>query len=206
MRASPPVPLITYSKPILVFRTLPERPFSLNPHANSLLSGQPAELLQLDPGQDSNQRDGSRDEHGPQLDFKNVLVVVRLRGSCDGRKQHQENEVSADTVVLVQLLCILLAAVDLRHKVLREANKSLNENKDVRDQTQDRVGRDEVCAIVGNLVVLDDDEAGDTAREGEVIESSVSPSAVLLLLRCVRGLEDKDALGEEQDCCRVEQL
>jgi hypothetical protein len=59
---------------------------------------------------------------------------------------------------------------------------------------------------VGNLVVLDYDEAGDSAREGKVVESGVSPCAVLLLLWCVRGLLDKDTLGEEQDCCRVKQL
>ncbi|KAH0194438.1 hypothetical protein KCV03_g141, partial [Aureobasidium melanogenum] len=137
--------------------------------ANSLLSGQPAKLLLLDSRQDSNQGNDSCDKHSPQLDFKNILVVVRLRRSCHGRKQHQEDDVAAYTVILVQLLRILLAAVDLRHKVLREANKSLNEDEDICDQAHD-------CS-------------GNGAGEGEVVESCVSPSAVLLLLR-MTGLEN----------------
>lgn len=63
-----------------------------------------------------------------------------------------------------------------------------------------------MCAIVGNLVVLDHDESGNTAGESKIVESCVSPGAVLLLLRCMRGLENENTLGEQEDCGRVEQL
>lgn len=64
----------------------------------------------------------------------------------------------------------------------------------------------EVRAVVVELVVLDDDEAGDGGQEGEVVERAVRVGALFLLLRGVGGLEDEDGLNEEEEGGGVEEL
>lgn len=64
----------------------------------------------------------------------------------------------------------------------------------------------EVRAVVVEFVVLNDDEPGDGGEEGDVVQGRVGVGALLLLLGCVGGLEDEDALDEEEDCGRVEEL
>ena len=66
------------------------------------------------------------------------------------------------------------------------------------------MGRDEVCAVVGDLVVFDDDEAGDEQVEGEEVEGEVREGAAALLGRGVGWLEDEDALGEGEEGAAVE--
>lgn len=54
-------------------------------------------------------------------------------------------------------------------------------------------------AAVADLVVFDDDEAGDREGQGEVIEACVPKCTFSFLLFCVGGLDDKDAFSEEED-------
>lgn len=201
-----PVPVSVSTRQLPTLSWPPCIPLSHNLFPLPLLSSQPAKLLLLDSGQNTDQRNDRRSDHSPKLNLQHILVVVCLRRRRDSRQHHQEDKVSTQAVVLVQLLRILLAAVDLRHKVLRHADKGLDGDQDVGEQAKDGVGRLEVYAFVRDLVVLDDDEAGDGRGEGEVIETSVGVGALLLLLRRVRGLQDEHTLSKEQDRCRVEQL
>ena len=64
----------------------------------------------------------------------------------------------------------------------------------------------EVDAAVVELVVLDDDEAGDGGEQRDVVERRVGVGALFLLLGGVRGLQDEDALDEEEEGGGVEEL
>lgn len=171
-----------------------------------LVPSQPAELVHPDPRHNANQQDDSRDDHSPQLDLQHILIEVRLRRRGHGRQHGQQDDIAADAVVLVQLLGVLHAAVQLRHEVLRDADDGLDDGEDVRDQAEDGVRRFEVRAVVRELVVLDHDQAGDGAEQRDVVERRVRVGAFLLLLCRVRGLEDKDALDEEEEGGGVEKL
>jgi len=109
-------------------------------------------------------------------------------------------------VVFVQLLRIVDASVKSGQEVLRDTHKRLNDDQDVGDQAEDGVGRLEVSAVVRDLVVLDDDEAGDRGEKGDVVERGVGVGAFALLLGGVGGLEDEDAFDEEEDGGGVEEL
>lgn len=61
-------------------------------------------------------------------------------------------------------------------------------------------------AVVRELVVLDDDEAGDGGKDGDIVEGGVGVGAFPLLLGGVSGLEDEDAFDEEQYGGGVEEL
>ena len=63
-----------------------------------------------------------------------------------------------------------------------------------------------MCAIVGDLIVFDDDKACNASEKSDVVESSVGVGAFLFLLGCVRGLKDEDALDQEQEGGGVEEL
>jgi hypothetical protein len=87
------------------------------------------------------------------------------------------------------------AAVDLGCKVLCDAYEGLDYEQDVGDETQDGMGRFEMCAVVIDFVDLNGDEAGDQGQHCDIVESCVSQGSLLLLLRCMGGLEDESALG-----------
>lgn len=116
-----------------------------------------AKLLHLDPGNYANQNQNRAHQNSPQLDIQNVLVEIRLCRSSYGSQHHNQDNISTNSVVLVQRLGVIDAAVQLWGIVLCEPNESLNGEKDVCDQTEDGVCRYKVGAIVGDFVVLDDD-------------------------------------------------
>lgn len=60
-------------------------------------------------------------------------------------------------MVLVQLLGLLLPAVQCWDKVLCEANQPLDDKQDVGDETEDGVRRYKVDTLVRNLVIFDND-------------------------------------------------
>lgn len=78
---------------------------------------------------------------------------------------------------LVQLLGVVLAAVESGREVLRQTHHRLDQDQDVSYQAEDRVGRDEVGAVVGDFVVFDDYEAGDGRQEGDGVEGGVRDCA-----------------------------
>lgn len=58
---------------------------------------------------------------------------------------------------------------------------------------------------MGELVVLDYDEACDGEEGGEIVQSGVRVCALFLLLCGVGGLEDQDSLEEEEEGGGVEE-
>lgn len=109
-------------------------------------------------------------------------------------------------MILVKLLGVVHTAVELRDKVLRDTDHRLQRCEDVCEQAQDGMRRLEVCSIVADLVVLDHDQSGDGCQECDIVESRVCVCAFLLLFCGVRGLDDEDALNEEEEGGRVEEL
>lgn len=63
-----------------------------------------------------------------------------------------------------------------------------------------------MSSVMADLVVLDDDQACNGGGRGDIVESGVRVGALLLLLRGVGGLKDKDSLDEEEDGGGVEEL
>ena len=78
--------------------------------------------------------------------------------------------------------------VKLRCKVLRKANQSLNQKEDVGDETENGVGRLEMCALVGKLVDFDDYEASDEKVEGKLMDGEMGDGAFAFLVGGVGGL------------------
>lgn len=64
----------------------------------------------------------------------------------------------------------------------------------------------EVLSVVVELVVLNDYETSYRGEYGYIVESSVGVCSLRLLLSGMRGLEDKDALDEEEHGGRIKEL
>lgn len=109
-------------------------------------------------------------------------------------------------MVLVKLLGVFHTAVELWDEVLRDTDHRLQGREDVCEQAKDGMRRHEVCSIVANLVVLDNDKSGDGCEECDIVESRVCVCAFLLLFCGVRRLDDEDALNEEEEGSGVEEL
>ncbi len=120
--------------------------------------------------------------------MQHILVVIGLRRGGDGDQSQQKYSVAGRSVVLVDLLRIVLSAVDLRHKVLGEPNRGLDEDEDVCYQAEDGMRRLEVGAVMLELGHHDDDESGEERRDADVDESGVSIRPVSLLLGRMRWL------------------
>ena len=72
-------------------------------------------------------------------------------------------------MVLIDLLGVGNATVETWEVELCDANKSLEDEQDRRDQTEDRVGALEMCSMVRYLVILDDDETGNERKGGGAV-------------------------------------
>lgn len=125
------------------------------------MTSQPTELVQSYTRHDTQQQDETSDNHGPELDLQHVLVEVRLRRKSHSHQHGEQDHVTANTVVLVQLLRVVDTTVQLRNKVLSDANDSLNGHENVRDQAEYGMGRLKVCSVVADLVVLNHDQTSD---------------------------------------------
>ena len=64
--------------------------------------------------------------------------------------------------------------------------------------------RHEVCAVVADLVVLYHDQSSDSCEKRNIVESRVCVCAFLLLLRGMCGLDNEDALDEQEESGGVE--
>ena len=82
----------------------------------------------------------------------------------------------------------IYTAVKLRCKVLRKANQSLNQKEDVSDETENGVGRLEMCSLVGKLVDFDDYEASNEEVEGKLVDGEMGDGAFAFLVGGVGGL------------------
>jgi len=101
-------------------------------------------------------------------------------------------------VVLIHGLSILHAAKEAWGVVLRETEQRLGDEEAVSDQAEDSVRRLEVCPAVRNLVVFDDDQAGDEAEDAAYVEGGMDDCALAFLGRSMGWLEDEDGFGCEE--------
>ena len=65
--------------------------------------------------------------------MQHILIEARLRRRRDRTQRQHDRHIPGRTMVLVDTLRIVNAAVDARRKVLREADERLAEEEDVRD-------------------------------------------------------------------------
>lgn len=129
------------------------------------------------------------------LNLEHKHRVIRPARRAHSSQPQRHNHVPAHPVVLPHGLGILLAPVQRRGVILREADDGLQEQKDVGYEAEDGVRRLEVLVAGALLVDLDDDEAGEQGGDAEEVEDEVPGRAVAFLGRGVRGLEDEDGLG-----------
>jgi len=107
-------------------------------------------------------------------------------------------------MVLVYLLRIVYSTIQLRHKVLCDSDESLDKQEDVGYETEDGMGRFEMCAFVAELVEFDYDESGYEGEESDVVQGRVDECALPLLVGCVCWLKDEGALSDEEESKGVE--
>lgn len=99
-----------------------------------------------------------------------VLVEIGLRSRCDGSQHQGKDDISRKAVVFVNGLGICLAAVQRWHKILCEANQRLYEEEYIGDKSEDGVWRDEVVAVMGELVIFNDNKRCDERVEGREVQ------------------------------------
>ncbi len=119
-----------------------------------------------------------------------ILVEVGLRGGRHRSKGQNKGHIPTGSVVLVQGFGIVFASIELWGVELREANQRLHDEEARRNEAENGMRRPEVGSAVRDLVVFDNDEAGDKAHNGERVESRVYVCPFILLLRSVCWLED----------------
>jgi hypothetical protein len=115
------------------------------------------------------------------------------------RKAQRGNYVARDSVVLVNLLCIVHATVDLRHVVLRESHEGLDVHEDVKEEAEACVRGFKVLVARPGFVHFNDDEAGSQGRGAQNVEEEVGEGAGALLGGSMSGLEDEGGLDREEE-------
>ena len=72
--------------------------------------------------------------------MQGVDVETRLSRQCNCDERHHDQHVAADSMILVQCLCVVHAAIDLRSVELGETDQGLDDEEDVGDEAHDAVG------------------------------------------------------------------
>jgi len=72
-------------------------------------------------------------------------------------------------MILPHRLRVIHAPIYSWEVVLRDPNYCLNKENDIGNQAQNGMGTFEVCAIVGDFVVFDDDEASEETEDGGAV-------------------------------------
>ena len=170
------------------------------------MPSQPAEFARPDAGKDAQHDDDRSYDQSPKLHLQHIDVEGRLRGRADRGKHQEQGDISANTMVLVHRLRIVHSTIEAWRKVLCNPNNRLQSHQNICHQAQYRMGRLEMSAIVIKLVVFNDDEPCDGSEYCHIVQSSVCVGSLLLLLRGVCGLQDEDALDEEENGGGVEKL
>lgn len=157
-----------------------------------------SQFLLLDPRQYSNQHQYACRQDSPQFDVQHIQIVIRLRCRCHRRQQQRQHQVSRQTMPLVQALGIVHASIQLRHVVGCKPDQCLDGEQDVSDESENGMCGHKMCAVVRELVVLDDNQAGDQGVQGQVIEDEVRDSAFAFLVGRVGWLKEEDGLREHE--------
>lgn len=138
--------------------------------------------------------------------MQHVLVEVSLRGSRNRDEAHNQYHVATHAMIFVDALGLLRAPEYTRSIVLGDADDRLKEEEDVSGETEDGMGRFEVRAGVGDLIVLDDDESGNEGKNGGQVQDAVDVGALLFLSGGVGGLKEEDGLSGQKDAGGIEEL
>lgn len=109
-------------------------------------------------------------------------------------------------MVFVDALGIFYGPKDRWGVKLRDPDDGLQEEQDVGNNAKDGMGGFEVHARMRDFIVLDHYEAGDKGEGAGGVEDGVDMSALHLLLRGMRWLEEEDALSDEEDTGRIKEL
>lgn len=171
-----------------------------------LFAGHPPQLVEANPGHQANQHHHTSNNDGPELDAQYARVEGGLSSRTDSCQHQHCRHIASDSVVLVQRLRIIDAPVQAREEVLRDANKSLQEQEDVCHETENGVRGFEMGSVVVELVVFDDNEAGEGGQDGDIVQGGVHVGSLLLLFGGVGWLEDEEGLDEEEQSGGVEEL
>ena len=166
-----------------------------------------AELLFLDPGKYTCKDQHTRHKYSPKTYVEHPLVKASLRSCADCRQRHQQNQIAAHPMILVQHLPILNAAqYRLWHIELCEANQTLDDDQDECHQAHDTVNARESGFWMAGLIHLDDDQTGDERQRSGQIQDEMDMSSFCLLFGGRCWLKNQDSLGEKQNARRVDQL
>lgn len=109
-------------------------------------------------------------------------------------------------MVFVDALGIVYGPEDRWGVKLRHSDDGLQEEQDVSYSAKDGMGGFKVTASMRDFVVLDHDEAGEKGEGAGGVEDGVNMSALNLLLGGMGWLEEEDALSDDEDTGRVEEL
>lgn len=140
------------------------------------------------------------------LDVCHIQAIRCPRRRADGCKTERCDHVATNSVVLVDALRIVDAAVQIGGVVLSEANDSLDIYQDVECQSEDRVRRLEVLVTRTGFVKLDDDETSGEGGGAEDVEEEVGDRARALLLGSMGRLQDESGLYGEEETGGVQEL
>lgn len=104
-----------------------------------------------------------RNQHSPQLNMERGQIVGRPSRRRNRRQLQYQKHIPSPAMVFIDLLSGIDATQDhTREEVLSHADESLQDDCDIRDQTQDSMGRDETGMIA--FVYFDDDECRDECK------------------------------------------
>lgn len=94
------------------------------------------------------------------LNMRHIQTICRPARRANRRQTQRRNQITPNSVELVDTFRLVYATVQIRREVLCEANERLNVHEDVEDESEDRVGRGEVFVAGACFVHLDDDQTG----------------------------------------------
>lgn len=88
-----------------------------------------------------------------------MFVIICPCRRTHSRKSKCSNRIPGDSMPLINSLGLLFTPIQIWRKVLRKANKRLQEQRNVEYEAEDGVRGGEVVVAGAALVDLDDDEA-----------------------------------------------
>lgn len=193
--------LLSYVQYLNLIYTIPIAPHQVLPSSSPrmlVLRLQPdlplillqSKLRQSNPRHHTRKHKHARHDHRPMLNMPHIQVIRSPRRRTNRRQAQRRNHVPAYAVVLVNRLCVIHPAVQLRHVVLREAHDGLDVHQDVEREPEDCVRAGEMLVPRACFVQLDDDQAGGQRGCAEEVEEEVCECACALLRGRVRGLKD----------------
>lgn len=145
-------------------------------------------------------------KNGPQSDVQHILVECRLRRRTDRGKHHEQYNIPAPPVILVNGLSLIHAPEHkLWHVELREAHEGLNKDQNICYEPHDPMDACKASLGVRGFIHLNNHKTCYEGRHAHEIQRRVDISALDLVFLGGRGLQNKDTLCEEQETGRVQE-